>query len=120
MKKILAIDDEQDILNLLHDILREEYIVYQARNVREALVLLEKTEVDLILLDIMMPQIDGWDFLWMLKGSEKFKNIPVIILTARADAENKLIGLKEGVKHYIVKPFLPNELIDKVKEVLGD
>ncbi len=120
MKKILAIDDEQDILNLLNDILKEKYTVYQARNVREALILLEKTKVDLIILDIMMPQIDGWDFLWMLKGSEKFKNIPVIILTARADAENKLIGLKEGVKHYIVKPFFPDELLNKVKEVLEE
>jgi two-component system response regulator ResD len=120
MRKILVIDDEQDIINLVTDILKDKYNVYAARSAREALILLEKSEVDLIILDIMMPQIDGWDFLWLMKGSDRLKEIPVIILTARVDAENKLIGLKEGVKHYIVKPFLPNELVEKIREVLGE
>ncbi len=118
MKKILVVDDEQDILDLLTDIFKERYEVHTAKSVRDALVVLDKTVVDLIILDIMMPQMDGWDFLWIMKGSEKYREIPVIILTARADAEDKLIGLKEGVKDYIVKPFLPEELISRVDEIL--
>jgi two-component system response regulator VicR len=120
MKKILVVDDEPDILELIKDILKSKYEVYTAKNVREAVSTLEKVKIDLIILDIMMPQIDGWDFLWMIRGSEKYREIPVIIVTARADAEDKLIGLKEGVKDYIVKPFLPNELINRVEEILKE
>jgi len=120
MKKILVVDDEPDILELIKDILKSKYDVYTAKNVKEAVSILEKVKIDLIILDIMMPQIDGWDFLWMIRGSEKYREIPVIIVTARADAEDKLIGLKEGVKDYIVKPFLPNELINRVEEILKE
>uniref|UniRef100_A0A7V3JAV4 Response regulator n=1 Tax=candidate division CPR3 bacterium TaxID=2268181 RepID=A0A7V3JAV4_UNCC3 len=120
MKKILVVDDEPDILELIKDILKSKYDVYTAKNVKEAVSTLEKIKIDLIILDIMMPQIDGWDFLWMIRGSEKYREIPVIIVTARADAEDKLIGLKEGVKDYIVKPFLPNELINRVEEILKE
>jgi two-component system response regulator VicR len=120
MKKILVVDDEPDILELIKDILKSKYEVYTAKNVKEAVSILEKVKIDLIILDIMMPQIDGWDFLWMIRGSEKYREIPVIIVTARADAEDKLIGLKEGVKDYIVKPFLPNELINRVEEILKE
>jgi two-component system response regulator VicR len=120
MKKILVVDDEPDILELIKDILKSKYDVYTAKNVKEAVSILEKVKIDLIILDIMMPQIDGWDFLWMIRGSEKYREIPVIIVTARADAEDQLIGLKEGVKDYIVKPFLPNELINRVEEILKE
>ena len=120
MRKILVVDDEPDILELIKDILKSKYEVYTAKNVKEAVSILEKVKIDLIILDIMMPQIDGWDFLWMIRGSEKYREIPVIIVTARADAEDKLIGLKEGVKDYIVKPFLPNELINRVEEILKE
>ena len=120
MKKILVVDDEPDILELIKDILKSKYEVYTAKNVKEAVSILEKVKIDLIILDIMMPKIDGWDFLWMIRGSEKYREIPVIIVTARADAEDKLIGLKEGVKDYIVKPFLPNELINRVEEILKE
>ncbi|MEO0238712.1 MAG: response regulator [candidate division WOR-3 bacterium] len=120
MRKILVVDDEPDILELIKDILKSKYEVYTAKNVKEAVSTLEKIKIDLIILDIMMPQIDGWDFLWMIRGSEKYREIPVIIVTARADAEDKLIGLKEGVKDYIVKPFLPNELINRVEEILKE
>jgi two-component system response regulator VicR len=120
MRKILVVDDEPDILELIKDILKSKYDVYTAKNVKEAVSTLEKVKIDLIILDIMMPQIDGWDFLWMIRGSEKYREIPVIIVTARADAEDKLIGLKEGVKDYIVKPFLPNELINRVEEILKE
>jgi two-component system response regulator VicR len=120
MRKILVVDDEPDILELIKDILKSKYDVYTAKNVKEAVSTLEKVKIDLIILDIMMPQIDGWDFLWMIRGSEKYREIPVIIVTARADAEDKLIGLKEGVKDYIVKPFLPNELINRVEEIMKE
>jgi two-component system response regulator VicR len=120
MRKILVVDDEPDILELIKDILKSKYEVYTAKNVKEAVSILEKIKIELIILDIMMPQIDGWDFLWMIRGSEKYREIPVIIVTARADAEDKLIGLKEGVKDYIVKPFLPNELINRVEEILKE
>jgi len=120
MKKILVVDDEPDILELIKDILKSKYEVYTAKNVKEAVSTLEKVKIDLVILDIMMPQIDGWDFLWMIRGSEKYREIPVIIVTARADAEDKLIGLKEGVQDYIVKPFLPNELINRVEEILKE
>ena len=120
MKKILVVDDEPDILELIKDILKSKYEVYTAKNVKEAVSTLEKVKIDLVILDIMMPQIDGWDFLWMIRGSEKYREIPVIIVTARANAEDKLIGLKEGVQDYIVKPFLPNELINRVEEILKE
>ncbi len=120
MKSILVVDDERDILELVKDILLDKYIVYLAQNAREAILILEKNKVDLIVLDIMMPEIDGWDFMSLIKGHEIYRNIPVIVLTARADAENKLIGLKEGVKDYIVKPFLPSELLLRIEEILKE
>ncbi len=120
MKSILVVDDERDILELVKDILLDKYIVYLAKNAREAILILEKNKVDLIVLDIMMPEIDGWDFMSLIKGHNIYRNIPVIVLTARADAENKLIGLKEGVKDYIVKPFLPSELLLRIEEILKE
>ncbi len=118
MKKILIIDDEPDILELIKDILKNKYEVFTSTSVKEGFSILDRIKIDLIILDIMMPQMDGWDFLWLIRGNEKYRKIPVIIVTARADAEDKLIGLKEGVKDYIVKPFLPNELISRVDEIL--
>jgi len=120
MKKVLIIDDEPDILQLVRDILKNKYEVFTSQSAEEAISFLENNPVDLIILDIMMPRIDGWDFLWIIKGSETLRNTPVIVLTARADAEDKLIGLKEGIKHYITKPFLPDELTSKIKEIIGE
>ncbi len=118
-KKILVVDDEKDILELVSIILSEgDITVYKAEDGRNALEIAKEKKPDLILLDIMMPEIDGWEVLKMLKKEKETKDIPVAMLTCKTEVRDKVLGIQEGAVDYITKPFAPDDLMSRVKEIL--
>ncbi len=111
--KILVVDDERLIRNVIREYLEnEKYEVFEAENGFDALRVLETNRVDLIILDIMMPRMDGFE---TLKEIRKTKDTPVIMLSAMKEEEDKLSGFNLGVDDYITKPFSPKELVARVK-----
>lgn len=113
---ILVVDDEERIRRLLKMYLeREDFIIDEAENGQEALELALKNDYDLILLDIMMPEMDGIDVCHELR---KEKNTPVIMLTAKGEESNRVQGFEVGADDYIVKPFSPREVVLRVKAIL--
>ncbi|TCP59094.1 DNA-binding response OmpR family regulator [Tumebacillus sp. BK434] len=115
-ERILIVDDEKEIRDLIEIYLKNEgYRVLQAENGAEALALLEETAVDLIILDIMMPQLDGLTF--TLQVREK-QDMPIIMLSAKTQDMDKIHGLSTGADDYMTKPFNPMELIARVKSQL--
>lgn len=116
MNTILVCDDERDIVSALRIYLSAEgYRVLEAYNGREALMLLEREEVHLVLLDIMMPEMDGLNVLTVLR--ERW-NLPVILLTAKSEDTDKILGLNVGADDYVTKPFNPVELLARVRSQL--
>ena len=121
MEKILAIDDEEDILNLIRDILSAEgFEVETSLSAEYGITLLERYSPDLILLDLMMPGMDGWEFLRIIKSDDRFKDIPVILLTCRGELRDKILGLESGASDYITKPFTPDGLIQRIRTLLRE
>ncbi len=117
--KILAIDDEKDILDLVSYNLRKEgFDVVTSMNGEEAMKLIKKDNYNLIILDLMLPGIQGMEFCKMLKHSDDTAGIPVIMLTAKSEEMDKVLGLEMGADDYITKPFSPREFIARVKAVL--
>ena len=119
-RTILIVDDEVNLVQMVTDILEaEDYKVLPAYNADECLAALKKNKVDLILLDLMMPKVDGWMLHRKLKESKEFSEIPIIILTAKTDALDKNIGLEIAkVSGYVTKPFVPQDLVNKIHEIL--
>ena len=117
--KILVVDDDVNIREVIKEYLRvNNYEVYQATNGIEALQILEdnKNKINLVILDVMMPKMDGIECLKKIRTSS---NIPIIMLTAKTQEEDKLIGFENGTDDYIVKPFSPKELVARVKAILN-
>ena len=115
-KSILIVEDELRIRFLLRDYLtKEDFNVFEASNGEEGLFIFSTQKVDLVLLDIMMPVMDG---LTMLEKLREFSTVPVILLTAKGEEEDKLQGYDYGADDYITKPFSPKVLIAKVKALL--
>ncbi len=111
--KILVVDDEKLIRNVIKEyLINEKYEVLEAENGFDALRVLSENKVDLIILDIMMPKMDGYE---CLKEIRKSLTIPVIMLSARKEEEDKLSGFNLGVDDYVTKPFSPKELVARVK-----
>ena len=116
MKTILVVDDEPKIVKLVRDYLeRAGFAVRFATDGRIALSLARTEKPDLMVLDLGLPQLDGLD---VIRELRKVSNIPVIMLTARSDESDKLIGLELGADDYITKPFSPKELVARVRVVL--
>ena len=118
-KKILIIDDEPDILELL--VLRLEangYEVTSATDGQKGLDKARNENPDLIILDLMLPSIDGYKVCRMLKFDERFKKIPIVLFTARTQEADMKLGQEVGADAYITKPFEPNILLSKVAELL--
>ena len=116
MYNIIVCDDERDIVSALEIYLTAEgYHVLRAENGREALALANSEDAHLMLLDVMMPQMDGLETLSRLR---EFSNIPVILLTAKSEDTDKILGLNVGADDYIIKPFDSKELVARVKAVL--
>ena len=119
-KKILVVDDEDDILHFLELVLKEKgYDVVTAANGHEALTTAQIEKPDLVLLDIMMPQMDGWEVLKLLRVDDETAHIPVAMLSARTEAKDRVQGLQEGAIDYICKPFDLRALIAEVRRHLG-
>ena len=119
-KKILIVDDEDDILHFLELVLREKgYEVATASGGHEALTKAQLERPDLVLLDIMMPQMDGWEVLELLRVDEGTSHIPVAMLSARTEAKDRVQGLQEGAIDYICKPFSLQELLGKIETIFS-
>ena len=120
MKKILIVDDKLEVVELVKATLEgEDYQVIDASDGREALEKIGKEKPNLVLLDIIMPKIDGFEVLDKVKKNPKTKDTPVIMLTARGQKLDKDKGRRLGAQDYIVKPFSPSHLLHKIEEVLG-
>ncbi|MFC1553757.1 response regulator transcription factor [candidate division KSB1 bacterium] len=116
-KKILVIDDEQDLIKALTVRLEaENYEVIAALDGLEGLNLARKERPDIIILDLMLPKINGFKVARLLKFDENYKKIPIIILTARAEDEDQLLGKELGVDMYLTKPFDEDELLKNIAE----
>lgn len=115
-KTILVVDDEQRLVSLVEQYLAQEgFRVATAFNGRQALEVARQTHPDLIVLDLMMPEMDGLAF---MRAHRAENNTPIIMLTARVEDEDKIIGLELGADDYVTKPFRPRELVARVKAVL--
>ena len=118
-QRIIVVEDNHDLREYLVSLLDEFYIVSSASNGKRALELLDTEEMpDLILSDIMMPEMDGYQLLSHIKSSQEFERIPVVMLTAKADTEDKLKALRIGVDDYILKPFEEEELKVRIENLL--
>jgi len=119
-RRVVYIEDEEEMIDLVRLILgRRGYEVIGADGGREGLDLVRKTLPDLVLLDLMMPDMDGWDVYQQMKADVNTRSIAVIVVTAKAQNIDKVLGLHIAkVDDYISKPFSPQELIDSVERVL--
>ncbi|HEX9029923.1 MAG TPA: response regulator [Anaerolineales bacterium] len=120
-QRVIYIEDEQEMIDLVRLILgRKGFEVIGANGGREGLEKIRSLAPTLVLLDLMMPDIDGWDVYQQMKSVEATRNIPVIVITAKAQNIDKVLGLHIAkVDDYLSKPFSPQELVDSVDHVLG-
>ena len=117
MSRLLIVDDEANIRNVVREYAEfEEYEVEEAANGMEAVEKCRSRDYDIIIMDVMMPKLDGYS---ASKEIRRHKNIPIIMLSARGEEYDKLFGFEIGVDDYVVKPFSPKELMARVKAVLG-
>lgn len=118
-KTILVVDDEQDLLDLIEYNLRNEgFEVIQAENGLEGIRLAREKKPDLVLLDIMMPKLDGLQVCEMMRRDASIRSIPIIFLTARGDEKTEVEGLDRGADDYITKPISTRKLMSRIKAVL--
>lgn len=120
-KKILCIEDDPEMISLIRLILdRRGFEVSGAAGGEEGLELMRQETYDLVLLDLMMPDVDGWEVYQQMKKEENTKNVPVIVVTAKAQTIDRVLGLQIAkVDDYIGKPFNPQELLNSVDKVLA-
>lgn len=119
-KKILIVDDEQDIVETLKFMLEAQgYECFCAYDGETGLSMAKDIIPDLMILDVMMPKMNGYKISRLLKYDAKYKDIPILMVTARSQDEDKLIGQETGVNEYITKPFELDDVINKVKEYLA-
>ncbi|HZW05014.1 MAG TPA: response regulator [Anaerolineaceae bacterium] len=119
-RKIIYIEDDPEMIDLVHMILnRRGFEVKGAHGGRQGVDMVLQEHPDLVLLDLMMPDLDGWDVYHQLKADEKTQQIPVIVITAKAQAIDRVLGLHIAkVDDYISKPFRPQELLESIDRVL--
>lgn len=118
-RKILVIDDEPDVLEMLETVLAKSgFGTVTAPNGTEGLIRAHVERPDLILLDIMMEKMDGWETLKLLKVDEACRDIPVVILSARTEPRDKIRALQEGAVDYITKPFALQDSLEKINAIL--
>ena len=120
--KIVCIEDDEEMIELVKLILsRQGYDVMGAMGGEEGLSIVSQVHPDLVLLDLMMPEMDGWEVFQRMKADERMSHIPVIVVTAKAQSIDKVLGLHIAkVDDYITKPFGPSELLSSVLRVLED
>ena len=114
--RILVVDDEEGIRDIIKEYLSPHgYVVDEAANGLIALELLEKNKYALVVLDIMMPKMDGWS---LLRELRKSSNLPAIMLSARGEEYDKILGFELGADDYVVKPFSPKELLVRIRAII--
>lgn len=112
-EKVLVVEDESDIRELLElHLLKEGYKVFTAKDGEEALEIFNKEKIDIALLDVMMPKVNGFK---VIKSIREVSDIPIIFITARGEEEDKILGLGLGADDYVSKPFSPSEVIARVQ-----
>ena len=118
-KKVLVVDDNEDSVKILVKTLQSAgYSVQLARDGIEAIVMIRNEDPDLVLLDIMMPRMDGFEVCQAVKSNSKTKHIPIVIITGKTDTDSKYSALKLGASDYVTKPIRPFETVQKVKTYL--
>lgn len=118
-KTVVIVDDEEDIVELVsHHLKREGFLVKEFHKGRDFFLYLDSIIPDLIILDIMLPGMDGLEICKILKGKPKTSSIPIIMLTAKAGEADVVVGLELGADDYVIKPFSPRELVARVKSIL--
>jgi DNA-binding response OmpR family regulator len=119
-KTVLCIEDEEEMIDLMRLILERKGFAFRgAKGGQQGLDMVEQEKPDLILLDLMMPGMDGWDVYRQIKAREEWRSIPVIVVTAKAQNIDKVLGLHIArVDDYITKPFGPGELLESVYRAL--
>ena len=116
-KNILIVDDEREIRELIKEYMSVgDFKVYDASDGLMALKLVDELAIDLVILDVMMPKMDGWHVCREIRKNSK---IPIIMLSARGEEYDKLLGFELGVDDYVVKPFSPKELMARMRAVLA-
>lgn len=118
--KILLVEDNEDLLQFIQEQLSPHFQVIQARDGKEALQVLYTESIDLIISDVMMPKTDGFKLLHEVRKTTVYQHLPFILLTARTSKEDRLKGLRLGVDSYLQKPFLPEELLARVRNLLAN
>jgi len=118
-EKILAVDDDPDILKLLqYNLEKEGFSVITAANGQEALRLVRSQPPQAIILDLMLPEVDGLEVCRQIKRDESLSRIPILMLTAKGEEVDRVVGFELGADDYITKPFSPRELVLRVKAIL--
>lgn len=118
-EKILIVEDEKDIVKMLdYNLKKEGFRIFSVHDGEDAIDSANKEQPDIIILDLMLPGIDGLEVCKSLKNSNKTASIPIIMLTAKSQESDKVIGLELGADDYVTKPFSPRELIARIKAVL--
>lgn len=120
-KVVVCIEDEPEMIDLVKLILgRKGFDLVGAVGGREGLETVRRLKPDLVLLDLMMPDMDGWEVYQQMKADEELKHIPVVVVTAKAQSIDEVLGLHIAkVDDYVTKPFGPQELLQSVRKVLG-
>ena len=120
LKKILVVDDEADLVETVRFPLEMEgFNVLVSYNGEDALNQARKEKPDLIILDLMLPKLDGYKVCRLLKFDENYKHIPILMLTAKTQEKDKILGMETGADEYITKPFEMDDLMGKVKAYLN-
>ncbi len=117
---ILLVDDHEDMLTFLSNDLKEDYAIYTAANGKQALEIVKHNLIDLIVSDVMMPEMDGFGFCRHIKSDLTYSHIPIILLTAKNTLKSKITGLELGADAYIEKPFSPEHLHVQIANLLSN
>ena len=121
VKRVVCVEDEPEMIDLIRLILsRKGFEVLGANGGKEGLLMIKEHKPDLVLLDLMMPDLDGWEVYQQMKADEGLRDIPVVVVTAKAQSIDKVLGLHIAkVDDYITKPFGPQELLESVEKIIG-
>jgi len=118
-EKILIVEDDPDIVEMIdYNLKKEGYRIISVLNGEDAIGIAEKENPDLIILDLMLPEMDGFQVCKHLRSEEKTSSVPIIMLTAKSQETDKVVGLELGADDYMTKPFSPRELVARIKAVL--
>jgi len=119
VQRILVVDDDKQIVRLLRTYLEQSgFQALVAYDGESALHIIRRERPDLVLLDLMLPDRDGWELMRVVRSDASLQGLPVIMLTARADDQDKILGLELGADDYVTKPFNPREVVARVRAVL--